>query len=102
MIKVEQKNLNLEGEYQKVGTKLIHKLTGVIFHILKRKQPTPQKPPFYLFTNELGKGGYISSLYPKTDSTAPPQYTIEYKGIVYDFTEYPTQVIIELTPKSLV
>lgn len=104
MTKITQ-NLILEGTYSKIGQKILNNATSLALYVLKRKQPTPGKPPYYLFTNQLGKNGYISSMYPITqkygldiDKTTPPEYMIEYKGVAYKYTEYPTQVIIELTP----
>ena len=101
MSKIGQKII-LEGSYQKLGSKIIHNTqTGLIFNILKRKQATLLKPPYYLFTNTLGKNGYISSMYPlggtfeqSPDTTGEVKYSIEYNGVCYQMEVKETEVLI--------
>lgn len=71
---------NLDGEYKRVGSKLLKEDYYLL--ILNRKKVTPKKAPGYLVAkdNMHSNDTYISSLYPTEEAN---RYRIEYQGRYY-------------------
>lgn len=69
--------------------------SGIEIRVLTRRNPTKDKPNFYLVLKAQGKYKYISSLYPVTDT----KYSIDYSGIHY-WLEKVDQTKIKVYPKN--
>lgn len=81
-----------------------HKISGIQLKIGKRKQPTPDKPEYFLLlVTQTGKRVYISSLYP--DSQNRPEnslktYYLDYQRIGYILTRDDGSGIVKISPLS--
>jgi hypothetical protein len=71
--------------------------SGTEVRVLARRNPTKDKPHFYLVLKNPNAGfEYISSLFPVTDT----KYSIDYSGIQY-WLEKVDQTKIKVYPKNL-